>query len=874
VDHANPEASQFGRWLQARRVERDLTREELAALVACSADYIKKIEQGKRRPSKQLAGLLAAQLGLPPPVTAAFLSAARGSDARAAQDLDRFARASADAARPPSNLPTPLTALLGRETLLARVVARLEPGRDRLVTLLGPAGVGKTRLALEVGHTLREAFADGVFFVDLAPIRDPALVAAQIAETLEVRESGGAGVVTSLQRHLRHKRLLLVLDNFEQVAQGGPVVSGLLRAAPDARALVTSRRRLRVLGEYTISVPPLAVPPPDSPPAPTVLQASPAVALFVERAEAVRDDFAMTAENAGAVARLCSELEGLPLALELAAARSDQFTPEAMLARLQDRLALLAGGPRDLPPRQRSLQAAIQWSFDLLAPAERQVFACLAVFAGSFSLGAATAVCGGAEGSAQTLAAALATLVEHSLLTVQTHEGEARYAMLESIRQYARKALQAAGALQATRARYREWYVRLAEQAAEGLATAEQTGWLRRLRLEQDNLRHALALIAAAPGGGEEMLRLASSLFWFWHAQGQLAEGRAWLETALARPGARADAATRARACCGVGVLAREQGDHAAARAWREESAASWRALGSGPELTTVTEALRVLSRLQGHAHPSIEGGRGRATEAEATEAESHTGETAAWLAYAGGDYAVARERFEAELARARDGRRLVQTGALLTNLGHVALAEGDYATAERSYGEALALTREAGSLRETAYCLNGLGEVARSRGAYEEAAQRYAESRRLFEQVGDRSGQAWARHNSGQAWLALGRPARARRDFAVALADFQALEGLRGSLTCLAGLVTVAAARGVTKRIPQLFSAVDAHIQRLSMPLDALDAQAFAQGLEQAQTRVSAEVWRTQWAAGRTMPLADLVRILTRDLPADDETD
>jgi tetratricopeptide (TPR) repeat protein len=287
-----------------------------------------------------------------------------------------------------------------------------------------------------------------------------------------------------------------------------------------------------------------------------------------------------------------------------------------------------------------------------------------------------------------------------------------------------------------------------------------------------------------------------------------------------------------------------------------------------------VTEALRVLSRLQGHAHPSIEGGRGRATEAEATEAESHTGETAAWLAYAGGDYAVARERFEAELARARDGRRLVQTGALLTNLGHVALAEGDYATAERSYGEALALTREAGSLRETAYCLNGLGEVARSRGAYEEAAQRYAESRRLFEQVGDRSGQAWARHNSGQAWLALGRPARARRDFAVALADFQALEGLRGSLTCLAGLVMAAAARGVTERIPQLFSAVDAHIQRLSMPLDALDAQAFAQGLEQAQTRVSAEVWRTQWAAGRTMPLADLVRILTRDLPADDETD
>ena len=228
MDQANPEASQFGHWLQARRVEQDLTREELAALVACSADYIKKIEQGKRKPSKQLAGLLAAQLGLPPPAAAAFLSAARGGDARAAQDLERFARASEDAARPPSNLPTPLTALLGREDSMARVLARLHAGRARLVTLLGPAGVGKTRLALEVGHAVRDAFADGVF-LSIRP--HPRRGAGGGADR---RDPGGAGerragVVTSLQRHLRRKRLLLVLDNFEQVAHGGPVVSGLLR---------------------------------------------------------------------------------------------------------------------------------------------------------------------------------------------------------------------------------------------------------------------------------------------------------------------------------------------------------------------------------------------------------------------------------------------------------------------------------------------------------------------------------------------------------------------------------------------------------------------------------------------------------------------
>ena len=470
------------------------------------------------------------------------------------------------------------------------------------------------------------------------------------------------------------------------------------------------------------------LPPPDSPPTPTVLQEIPAVALFVERAEAVRDDFAMTAENAGAVARLCAQLEGLPLAIELAAARSDQFSPAAMLTRLEDRLALLAGGPRDAPPRHRSLRAAIQWSYDLLTADEQAVFACLAVFAGSFTLAAAGAVCERAEAPALDVAEAIATLAEHSLLTAQPHEGEPRYAMLE---EHPAVCVGSAGSLErhGAGASPLPCVVRpVAEEAAQGLTTEEQGDWLRRLRLEQDNLRHALTQATGAADAGEAMLRLASSLVWFWHAQGQLTEGRVWLETALAQPATRPGGATWARACYGAGVLARDQGDYLAARAWLEQSASAWRALGAGPDLTNVLEALRILSRLQGGVTDgAARSGTNPAAGAATAEAGANTAETAAWLAYASGAFDAAREQFETVLAISRAGHRLVQTAALLTNLGHVALAEGDHAAAERAYGEALPLTREAGSLREMAYCLNGLGEVARSRGAYQEAAKDYA---------------------------------------------------------------------------------------------------------------------------------------------------
>ncbi|MGH2418726.1 MAG: ATP-binding protein [Candidatus Limnocylindria bacterium] len=443
-----------------------------------------------------------------------------------------------------NNLPTHLTTFLGREREIGEVAALLR--RSRLLTLTGPGGTGKTRLSLEVAGRSLAAHADGVYFVELASITDPDLVPSTVAQALGLPERGGRSAVDRLIDHVGERRMLLVLDNVEQVTGAGPAISRLLSACPNLTVLTSSRSTLHVSGEQEYPVPPLGLPDPAHLPSLTQLGQYEAVALFIERARAVKPDFEVTNENAPAVAEFCVRLDGLPLAIELAAARIRVFTPQAMLGRLEHRLGLLSGGSRDRPERQQTLRGAIAWSHDMLAEEERALFACLSVFVGGAGLAAIEPVCGGEVGGDPI--DVLASLVEKSLVRQSEGvAGEPRFAMLETIREFAIEQATERGRWDHLRERHAALFLRLAEDAAAVVMGPSKRATLDRLEEDHDNLRAAMSW-ALEQGAAETALRLGAALWRFWQMRGHLVEGLERLERALAlehggeHPAQRADA--------------------------------------------------------------------------------------------------------------------------------------------------------------------------------------------------------------------------------------------------------------------------------------------------------------------------------------------
>ncbi|MFL5734324.1 MAG: helix-turn-helix domain-containing protein, partial [Chloroflexia bacterium] len=517
----------FGRWLVERRKALRITRKELAQAIGLSIVTVEKIEIGERRPSRQVAELLASHFDVPAADQDDFVRFARGV-APSTQGASTLAPSSDLAwrqlGRYPNNLPAQATRFIGRQALLreARELLR-EPG-VRMVSLTGPPGIGKTRLSLEVAvHALPE-FANGAYFVALAPIRDPDLVAPAIAAAMNVKQHGPRPPLESLKEELRNRALLLVLDNFEQVLPAATLIAELLQAAPGLKVLATSRERLHIYGEYDFAVPPMDLPA-DGPPAPLeTLGGYEAIALFVERARAAGRAFALTADNAGPVTAICAALDGLPLAIELAAARTQLFTPQAILSRLERKLDLLGEGPHDLPPRQRALRSAIDWSYDLLAEEERALFRRLSVFAGGADGEAIEAVCDTAE--------AAGSLVDKNLLALDAAHDPPRFRMLETLRDYAAERLVESGEDSATMRRHALYYAQLAATAEPRLTGPEQAAWLDRLEREHDNLRAALTWALRA----EELdlaLGMGSALWRFWVNHGHFAEGMRWLESML-----------------------------------------------------------------------------------------------------------------------------------------------------------------------------------------------------------------------------------------------------------------------------------------------------------------------------------------------------
>ncbi len=714
-----------------------------------------------------------------------------------------------------SPLPTRLTALIGREDDVAGVCRLMRKPDVRLVTLTGPGGVGKTRLALEVADKLERDFADGAFVISLAPVSDPALVGATIAQTIGLREHASRPLLEHLTSFLWSRRLLLVLDNFEHLEPAAPLVAELLDECPLLGVLATSRAILRLSAEHEYPVPPLALPESERLPESVALASYPAIELFVRRAAAARPDFRLDDSNAAAVAAVCARLDGLPLAIELAAARVKLLSPVEMLTRLERPLDLLTGGARDLPARHRTLRDAIAWSYDLLDGDERALFRRLAVFAGGFTIDAAEAVVG--EGRVLD---GLASLHDKGLVRrAHRQSGDAsRFELLETIREYAREKLAAHGDDDGARAAHAAHYLALASAAGERSITPAVVG---AVEPEHGNIRAALRWYLDR-GDAEAALRLAGSLWLhFWIPKGHLSEGRRWLDAALAIESP--PTLARARGLAGAGTLAYCQSDYEAAEKQCGEGLALSQELDdrlgeahSYAGLALVARSrgdFKTATRMSEEALAAFEESGG---ELEIAGAHEHLG----LLKWYEGDYAAARPSLDQSLEIARRlGDRLL-TAAVLQSLGWLALSEGDAAAAASLLTESLPPIREVGDPWQLARSLFGLGLCASRRGEHQAARDLCRKALALAAESGDR------RFASG----------------------------------CLVGLAHVEAAAGHPDVALTLYAAADVLRESTGGVWPEIVRAAFEADLEALRGAVDERGFASGWARGRELTLEEAI--------------
>lgn len=721
-----PSPPEFRRLLRQHRLAAGLTQEGLAERSGLSVRGLSDLERGARAvPRKDTLELLAVALGLAGSDLLAFEAAARQ---RLVATIPRVSRR-------PGRPPLPLTSLVGREREITAMLELLRRDGVRLVTLTGPGGAGKTRLALRMADELADDFAGSVWFVDLASLADPALVPTAIAGVLGIRETNERSLTDRLQAFLQKRHLLLILDNFERVTVAAPLIAALLSSCAGLHVLVTSRVSLHLSGEHQFLVPPLILPDSGHPHAFAEVAGTEAVRLFVIRANAVKPDFELTKDNVAAVAEVCRRLDGLPLGIELAAARVKHLSPSALLIRLERRLELLTGGVRDQPARLQSMRETIAWSYDLLPATEQRLFRHMAVFVGGFTLEAVVDVCEGREresvkrhpeegiASAPSLPAVqhsvldgIASLIDKSLLKPEGQSiAEPRFGMLETIREYGLEQLEDSGEAEAVRERHAAWCLGLAE-ALE----AERIGRIPSVNVdhigpERNNLRAALHWLRDC-GKVDWGLRLASALWPLWSEHGDITEGRAEIAALLALPGATNHRAAWAKATGVVGMLAQAQGDHDEAVVLSEQALAMFRQLGDRRGAAFTLNTLGLVAMVEGdyelattHLGESLELFQAVGDARAGFWSFRHLGS----LAFYRGDMAQAAALAEEGLNLARTTGSTLDIAHLLHNLGVAVASQGDIARATTVWEQGLVFCRTVGDQRCVANILGSLGNAA-----------------------------------------------------------------------------------------------------------------------------------------------------------------
>jgi predicted ATPase len=733
---------------------------------------------------------------------------------------DRLADSPARLSEPrPNNLPMQRTAFIGREREEAALRQLLSRADVRLVTLTGPGGIGKTRLALQVAAEIAGEFPGGVCFVPLSAVGENGLIASTIAQALGAREVANQSPQESLKECLGglNQPVMLLLDNFEHLIAAAPVIAQLLTIGPQLKIVVTSQARLHVYGEHEFPVPPLALPDPKSMPLLEALSRLPAVALFVERARAVKHEFVLTKENAPTVAAICARLDGLPLAIELAAARIKLLSPPAMLTRLESRLNLLTGGARDLPSRQQTLRGTVDWSYGLLNPAEQTLFRRLSVFTGGCTLEGVEAVCDTKGDLGIDVLDGMTSMVDKSLAQhAEQADSETRFRMLSTIREYALERLAESHDESATRRAHAAYYLVLAEEGAQDVAAHSE--WLDRFEIEHDNFRMALDYLIKT-GDAEWGLRLGAALFRFWETREYLTEGRDALARLLAMEGTATRPKLRARLLFAAAVLAGEQGDYACAQQLFEESLDTCVDLKDNRGVAVALNALAVNARDRG-------------------------------------DFPASALLFERCVAIWKDLGDSADLARALSNLASVMKLQGDYARASSLYDECLAMFRKAGDEAGVAWTLNYQGDVAREKADFPAARSFCEQSLAAFRQLRDGWGIASALSDLACLSCDQGNNAESRRLYGESIKMFQELGHKRGIARVLEYLAANAAAQSNAVQALHLAGTAAALRQRLGVPLAPAEAPRLEKALEFARRTLGNAAGTTAWMEGWSMPV------------------
>ncbi len=763
-----------------------------------------------------------------------------------------------------TNMPVPPTPLLGREQAIQDVLKLLRRPDIRLLTLTGTAGIGKTRLSLEVATRLAEDFSNGIFFIPLAPISDPSLVIPTIAKVFALKETGQQGVFDLFTMHLQDKQLLLVLDNFEQVIQAAPQIAELLAACPALKVIVTSREVLRIRHEQQFPIFPLALPDVKHLPDAESLAEYAAIALFVQRAQAIKPGFRLTSANAQAIAEICAHLDGLPLAIELAAARIKLLSPQALLARLDHRLQILTQGPRDLPERQQALRQTIQWSYDLLNAEEQWLFRCLSVFVGGCTLEAVEQVEATIGNGITDVLNGITSLIDKSLVQQKEQaNGESRLMMLEMIREYGLEQLEANNEEEIIRGAHASYFLFIAEETERN--SSHGTRWIDRLEQEHDNLRAALQWLIEREES-EIALRLSVAIWKFWRIRGHLSEGRQWLEKILAMSSQKEMPYLHAKVLLAAGWLTALQDDHARAEVLLEEGLRLFRELAArSPEETMFKRGMADTLDVLGHV---IRLGRS--------------------------DYVAAHALQEESLRIARSIGDRAGMGAALFSLGLITTNWGDYAAARALYEESLALAREVEDAPGIALRLLYLADNFSYLGDYLSGQPLIEESLEIARTSGDAGGMAEAlifladllcnqRNQAAARPLAeegleiarksgflrmvtaglscLGRISLYQGDYQGAQAFYEEavmVAKKRGYKLTIAktleGLAQVVAAQGQFAWAIHLWSAAEILREALRAPRSPARRATFEQVMATARTQLGEKTVAAIWAQGRLM--------------------